>query len=156
MDELVFIIEENKPEPENSWRDCKTVKILINNIDLVEMLKKHELPFAKNEGDENKAGGYAGLTPERLLENLTYPDFSDLEYSWKVTILGCVCGAEGCWPMRVEMSIEKGKVLWTNFEQPFRRAELNVHWDYSAFGPFEFNEIDYNEQLAKLKQSIDG
>lgn len=142
MDRIKFEINDKKVDD----YELKSVKILINNIDLIEILRKYEMPFAKKEGHESIAGGYDGLAPEDLYKYLTNPDKYD-----KVSVLECECGCEGCWPMKVKVLNSKDKIIWTDFEQPHRNFKSHNFWDYSKFDKFVFEIDNYNEQLNKLK-----
>ena len=149
MDRLEFVVE-NK---QNDSFQFKSVRILINETDLIDMLRKYELPFATKEGSPTIAGGYSGIDPESLFKYLTNPDEDDLDDFGRVSILECECGCQGCWPMNVKIETQDGKILWTDFEQPHRNAESHNHWDYSKFGQFEFDKRHYDELLAKLYAS---
>jgi hypothetical protein len=47
MDKLEFLIKNCKDE----FREWRSVTILINGVDLIDYLKKHELPYAILEGN---------------------------------------------------------------------------------------------------------
>jgi hypothetical protein len=42
------------------------VVILVDGMDIMEHLRKYEMPFTKKEGAENIAGGYNGISLETL------------------------------------------------------------------------------------------
>jgi hypothetical protein len=147
MDKLEFTIE-NKSNDDNSYR---IANILINGSNLIDMLKVYEIPFAKNEGSESIAGGYEGLLPEILHQHLTNPNKSDDDESDKISILECVCGVDGCWPMLLKITYSDTTIVWHEFEQLHRSNESHKFWDYSNFGPFTFDLGNYNDQLTKLK-----
>lgn len=70
-------------------REDNRVDIFINDENLIDILKKYELPFAKKEGYEEIAGWYWWIYKDILLENLQ-------SKKDKVYILGCECGVEMC------------------------------------------------------------
>ncbi len=148
MDKLEFEIQ-NK---QNDNYQFKSVTILVNGQDLIDLLKVYELPFAKKKGSENIAGGYDGLSPEALLKHLTNPDEFDIDENGKVSILECECGCDGCWPIKTKTIELEDKIIWTEFEQPHRTIDSHNFWDYINFGQFSFDKSNYNEQLNKLRQ----
>lgn len=147
MDILEFKIQYRQ----NDNYQSKTVAILVNGQDLIELLKAYELPFAKNEGSENIAGGYNGLTPETLLKHLTNPDEFDTDENGKISILECECGCDGCWPMKIKVVELADKIIWSDFEQPHRTIDSHNFWDFTKFGQFSFDTQNYKEQLDKLR-----
>lgn len=126
------------------WEDNR-VGIFIDQRNLIDMLKEYEVPFAKKEGSENMAGQYWWIYKDALLSNLR------LEYWNKPNLLGCECGEEACWPMWINIKKEDNKVIWSNFEQPFRTKQHNSFWDYSNFGTFTFDIENYQNELKKLE-----
>jgi len=65
MDQIEFILQEKQ----NDSCHYTYVTILVNEQDIIDKLKKHEMPFAKKEGLINIAGSYEGLLPETLYNN---------------------------------------------------------------------------------------
>lgn len=138
-----------------SFDSYKEVKMLIDGIDLIEILKKFELPFATRENHADIAGAYSGIpteyiTSDQLLGkcNLFYGDNSN-----KVPVLECECGCEGCWPFAVKITETDSSIIWSDFEQPHRSdEEIQPIWDYSDLCPFEFDKTQYIEELNKLAQ----
>jgi hypothetical protein len=51
----------------------------------------------------------------------------------------------GCWPLVCWVAVDDRHVTWQSFEQPYRKGR-----DYSAFGPFMFDLVQYREALAGL------
>lgn len=94
------------------------------------------------------SGGYAGLIPAHFnFGNLTTYYLGQNERqsfgNGRLWLLGCDCGEVGCWPLEVTITIAGGQVTWTNFRQPHRPT-----WDYTAFGPFIFEETQYRDAVA--------
>ena len=97
-------------------------------------------------------GGYGGLIPEYFkygdLDRYFLGDFEEGSYFARlnrVYLLGCQCGEVGCWPLIARVKAEGQSVVWDSFEQPHRRDR-----DYSAFGPFVFDEKQYRQAVAVL------
>lgn len=138
------------------------VDIFVNGENLRDLARRVESPFATEEGDPRRAGGYAGLPPEavfapseRLLGKPSAPYDDDEE---KVSLLGCGCGVVGCWPLMARISLEGEVVKWSGFEQPHRSGEALfftdqrvVVWRYGGLGPFMFERRRYLAELAKFE-----
>jgi len=137
MDKLEFKIDERR----HGGQIYHVVRVFINDSDLVEMVREFERPFAGTI-----AGEYDGLNQEDLWTSLTKKDSGS-----KKRILECECGCDGCWPLLAKVQMDEEKVLWTNFEQPHRGQESETYWDYSKFGPFEFDKVQYLNEIEKLK-----
>src|SRR5690606_38750496 len=98
MDKIKFKIEKRK----NGDYEYDSVRIIINDRDLIILLKDFETPLAKSEGSENIAGGYEGLTSIELYKSLT-----DRQGDDKARILECDCGCDGCWPFMTRIKESK-------------------------------------------------
>ncbi|HYF04256.1 MAG TPA: hypothetical protein VEC36_12815 [Patescibacteria group bacterium] len=144
MDKIEFKVENIKA---NGFQ-YKSVRIFVNDIDIIDLLKELELTFT---GSKDIAGSYEGLSPDTLYKHLTNPDKYDIDENGKVAILDCKCGGLGCWPMKIKISYFDNQVIWKEFEQPHRSSRSNNFWNYSKFGPFTFDQIEYSQQLEKLK-----
>jgi hypothetical protein len=79
------------------------------------------------------------LPSERFLSVADAGD--DFRDQGKVTLLDCDCGNSGCWPLGVRIQRIADRVVWSEFENAYRP------WDYSRFGPFEFELKGYLEAL---------
>jgi hypothetical protein len=132
------------------WEQWSVVEIYINGVNLISLLRDHELPFSQEEGNPDLAGGYGGLGPDVAEESgyfLGEINPEDDYWEGKVPIYVCGgCGDEGCWPMLVKIEAREGLVLWSEFEQPHR----NDTWDYASFGPFLFDRTQYDDALKKF------
>ncbi len=145
MDTLHFEIGKRE-DPAAGLVDA--VGIFINDHNLVDTVRKVELPFRAREGRPHLASRYVGLPPEemfypsrRLLgEPETYYDTDYLD--GKLAVLGCGCGEVGCWPLLVRISVTEDRVTWGDFEQPHRKS-----WRYGRLGPFVFERDAYERAL---------
>lgn len=126
-------------------REDNRVDIFIDQRNLIEILKEYEKPFAKKEGYEEMAGWYDWLFQDILYENL------ELQRWEKPILLWCQCGEEGCWPIETTIKKIDDTVIWTEFEQPFRKKDSHNFWDYSNFGSFTFDKENYQSELKKLE-----
>lgn len=94
-------------------------------------------------------GGYYGLVigAERLGDLTRYylgQDNGVWPTPSNVWLLGCVCGEPGCWPLRARIVVETGTIAWTDFAQPHRDER-----DYTGFGPFVFEQKQYEETVRR-------
>lgn len=119
--------------------DWDAVNIFIDGIDLRDMIKTIESPFAKAEGHPDIAGGYCGLSPQEWM------DLPEQEDDGRSAIMGCQCGYVGCWPLRVRITFFEDTVIWSDFEQPHR-----PEWKYDRLGPFVFSRKQYEAAVAKV------
>lgn len=46
---------------------------------------------------------------------------------------------------------EDNKIIWSNFEQPYRTKDSHNFWDYTNFGSFTFDKENYQSELKKLE-----
>lgn len=60
-------------------------------------------------------------------------------------LLGCMCGEPGCWPLYAKVSVEADLVVWKDFRHGMRRSR-----DYSGFGPFRFDRLQYNQAIEAV------
>lgn len=132
------------------------LRVLVDDEDLKELVRRVELPQAEREGSPSIAGGYAGL-PSRALRGGVIEHFLDGPGSHlfcgprdKTVLLGCVCGEPGCWPLMARVRLSPVEVTWSDFEQPHRRGS----WSHDDFGPFRFERTQYDEELRKAERSL--
>jgi hypothetical protein len=154
MDTIAF---EKRPYIDGS-RDGG-IRIFLNGRDLVDLLRKTELPFAHREGAESIAGAYSGLPPgpdtcPPSKHFLGDPSWEIYRYGNKTQVLGCECGEPGCWPLVCRITIDGAVVRWTEFEQPHRSGENSLPaWSYDAFGPFQFDRQQYEAAVQQLGEA---
>lgn len=124
------------------------IGIEINGVSLVELARVHEQQFADAEGHPNIAGGYEGMTPSDLLSG--DDGLSSIESSRIVQVLQCDgCLEPGCWPLRCRVEMQPDRVIWSDFEQPYRDSG-DQRWTYDGFGPFVFSRAEYDAALASI------
>lgn len=132
MNTLSFHTQAAGPDSANEFR------ILVDGRDLLEIVRRIELPQATAEGQPELAGSYEVLPPQRW-QRLTEHDDGD-----RVAVFGCECGEVGCWPLRVRITRKGDTVVWSDFEQP------NRSWSYFALGPFVFQRQQYEAAVASV------
>lgn len=140
--------------------------ILINDRDLIDLVRDAERPHAAREVAERRradpeldltvdqlAGDYLHLTREELAlpsrhlfepsgdvrRGFTVADDDPLHA--KTTVLQCTCGILECWFLLVRITLFDDFVVWSDFEQ-FHRD-----WVYDL-GPFVFDRGDYQRALG--------
>ncbi|NUP11779.1 MAG: hypothetical protein HOW73_37505 [Polyangiaceae bacterium] len=151
--ECRFDLVEFVRQPYRDGDRASGLRILINGIDLVELVRLVELPFASAEGSPSIAGAYAGLPPEEVCPPSRHfygePSNELLHSRSKVQILGCECGEPGCWPLLCAITVAGEVVRWSGFEQPHRAGrDDRPSWPYDQLGPFEFDRSQYDRALA--------
>ncbi len=139
--------EAASPDPGSSRGGGEAeLHFMINGRRLVELIREHERPLAANDGQPGLEGSYQPLSFRRVPRALLYGDAS-FEYArrdGRMTLMGCGCGTVECWPLVARVTGDDERVVWDAFGQPFRR------WDYSTFGPFEFDRADYDKSVDAL------
>jgi hypothetical protein len=156
MNEISFAVATFRPVgDEVGW---SAVHISIDGRSLVDVLREVERPFADAEGFPEIAGSYAGLPaevalpPSRLF--LGEPD-EVLQDGERTQILGCTCGAWGCWPLLTRISVSPDRVVWSDFANPHRGPDSRAsHWRYESVGPFEFSRAAYEAELLRAAQVL--
>ena len=143
--DLEWVLDRGEPE----------LRVLIDEVDLIELVRRVELLDAEREGHPDIAGGYAGLVAWRLRGRLS-EHFLGGEDSHlycgpheKTVLLGCTCGEPGCWPLMARVEVSPLEVRWDEFEQPHRRRR----WSHATLGPFVFGRALYEATLAQAETS---
>lgn len=137
--------------------DYTGVQIFIDGVDLHAMIRDYELPMAKREDAKRIAGDYFVLDAETV-DRAYFLGEAVREYGIpleKVALMGCCCGVVACWPLLARIRISKSSIFWEDFEQPYRSSESEAgFWDYSEFGPFEFDRTQYMDALSLLEKGV--
>lgn len=145
MDQISFVVSEvENDEP-------LAVAPVINGLPLADRVSAFE--FAK--GFE-PAGGYAGIVPanfdfgplDAYFGGEASGFFAERDWIW---VLGCTCGEVGCWPLRCCVKKANTTILWDTFGQPHRPQR-----DYSEFGPFTFEVLQYRAAVRELADRLNS
>jgi len=129
------------------------VTIYINERNLIDLVREVEMPLAIAEGHPKIAGGYFGLSSDDLFlpskHLLGEPIWGVYKYhDGKVSVLECECGAPGCWPFLVNITVDDDRVVWSGFEQPHRSGLKSAKpWTYDALKPFVSDKGQYLAEL---------
>lgn len=119
------------------------VDIIINDRNLIDMLKEVESGFEEVKEKPLMAGSYSSLMP------IEFYNFFISDNSFN-RILGCGdCGEIDCWPMEVKVVKNDKVVIWTDFAQPYRR-----NWNYQNLGTFNFDRKKYDEEINKVEKYL--
>jgi hypothetical protein len=151
MDTIAFQVR-----PSEHWFGDE-IEIEINSESLVAKLKAFEMPFAQAEGSPRIAGGYSGLPASSYLlpSRHFYGEQAHPETrEGRVELLLCRdCGEIGCWPILARIEVAEDQVTWSDFQQPHRTGPgKSAVWDYSHFGPFVFERVQYDEALQEASK----
>jgi hypothetical protein len=121
---------------------------LVNGTALTDLVSAFE-----GEHGYEPVGGYGGLIPEFFkygsLDRYFMGEFEPDSYWTRLGglyVLGCDCGEVGCWPLLCQVSREGNAVVWDQFRQPHRKDR-----DYSQFGPFVFDAVQYLVAVKDLQ-----
>jgi hypothetical protein len=132
----------------------ESIQIRIDGSRLQDVVRDYEMPFALREGHPDIAGGYLGLDSS-VCDHRAFFGEVDRDYgdeSDKTALMECACGCPGCWPLCARIAVTDTSVIWSDFEQPHRGPDAAAgHWDYSSFGPFEFDIDEYIREFTKIK-----
>lgn len=128
------------PRGKEKWAaDCRideVVEIYLNGVELIEILRVIEVPYASKEGHPNLTGAYGHITPEELCKNLT-------EYETEVELLCCSgCGDSGCWSILIDIEKDADYVYWKAFKHNHRE------WKYDI--SYQFDREAYEKELRRL------
>lgn len=138
--------------------------LLVNDVNLAELIRPVELPFATAEGNPANAGRYSGLHWPRsmdhllLLQHYLGPPALSYSYQSRTQILGCACGEPGCWPLVCRIEANASTVEWSDFQQrhrvgrplPRRLQALARRTDRSGLRPAERGELALREAISRL------
>jgi hypothetical protein len=147
MDEVSF---ELAPAGGDYADDLTQIRIEVNGSDLVELVRRAELPAAEADDEPELAGTYVGLVPGYIRMDLA-GQFLGGSGAWlysegegKTALLSCNCGEVGCSPLLARVTVDEDTVTWDDFEQPTR-----PDWDYDGFS-FTFARPQYEQALLAM------
>lgn len=116
----------------------------LSGVPLPELVRKVELPAAHREGHPDLAGRYAGLIEGSVRwpgrHYLGEPVLSAFE-DGDTVLLGCPCGAWGCWPLTALVTVDDDVVTWSGYRHGHR------DWDYRELRDFAFDRAQYEEAV---------
>lgn len=123
--------------------------LYVDDEPLIELVRRCELPSARADGQDGLAGKYRPLWGYRFDSDLFFGSPSDPELRRPdgVVLMGCDCGVVGCWPLECRLRVEGDAITWEGFRQPFRPG-----WDHSGFGPFVFDRVAYEGEVARAAE----
>ena len=137
---------------EFSASGSRRLRIRINGVDLIDLLREHELPFAVAERSADIAGAYVELPladVQPALDGLLgFRADSALNRDGRLAVLGCrECGDIDCWGFYVRITVNESTVVWSDMTQPHRRKT----WRYGHLGPFVFSRERYESALRQVR-----
>ncbi|WP_406458676.1 hypothetical protein OG782_36835 [Streptomyces sp. NBC_00876] len=122
----------------------------IDGIPLTKLIDTFEI----GAGMQPAGDAYGGLIPQYFrfgpMENHFRGQSTDA-MGPKTPLLGCECGEWGCWPLLAGITATPDHVNWGSFEQPHRKRR-----DYSGFGPFRFDRLQYADAVRVLSAALDS
>lgn len=127
-----------------------SVLIRIDEVALLDMVRNHEKKIATGD-DRSIVGAYIGIPSFCCVPANRY-FLPSCEQEDGVDLFWCRdCGIAGCWPLRIDLSVEDGVVVWSRFRQPYRDGSNgSTLWSYDDFGPFCFDFEVYSNALSEL------
>jgi hypothetical protein len=120
--------------------------IKINGEPLLELIQECELRSAIALGSgRDIAGTYSPLRGCRFEDRLFFgqPRDPQLRHGDRIVLMGCNCGTVGCWPLLAQVQVHAERIVWSAFQQPFRRS-----WDYSSLEPLTFERAAYEREVG--------
>ncbi len=151
VDRIEFSLQKFSYGPAREPSDVAS--IYLNGTSFRQIIEEAELPSAARNGTPNKAGGYAWLTVEELVEELTEERDPADEYYVEPRIMDCGCGCTECWPFYVNITETEDRVLWSGFYNSWTIDPdmVDIPWDYSGMREYRFDKKQYYDELEKLK-----
>ena len=154
MDTLEFKIIPAKDMVED-WMDDWTeddlnngylVKVFINGMELIDIIRVIELPYQTAAWYPESAGDYGHNTAKHMewqfREALQPGSYS---YDCGIELFCCPdCGVGGCWSVMCRFRKEDGVIIMTDFHHNHRP------WEYNLC--YRFSEENYNSEIEKLKR----
>lgn len=116
----------------------------LSGVPLPELVRKVELPAARREKNPELAGRYAGLVEDAVRwpsrHYLGRPVLS-ASGDGDTVLLGCICGAWGCWPFSALVTVAHDTVTWSGYRTGHR------DWDYRELRDFTFDRSQYERAV---------
>lgn len=121
----------------------------LSGVPLPALVRKVELPDARREGNPDLAGSYAGLVEDAVRwpgrHYLGQPVLSAFD-DGDTVLLGCGCGAWGCWPFSAYVTVEDDTVTWSDYRTGHR------DWDYRELRAFTFDRAQYERAVRATQR----
>ena len=141
----------------------------MDGVDLADLVRPVEMPFAIAEGRAELAGKYFGRLwrHDRDLSRVLQHYLGEPGYLFREStdLLSCECGEPGCWPLVCRIRANTNTVEWSDFAQPHRigprlqgAGRFQPHpglWRYDSFGPFVFHRPQYEEAISTAVRGAD-
>ena len=128
------------------WAQCEVLLTpIIGGRSLVDLVTDYE---------EGRGWELAGIHDGLVLDELQLEDLEEhllqgrpsSHHDTGVAVLGCTCGVNECLPLLAEVRITDDQVSWGGFQYSLAAG---LSWDYSDFGPFEFERAQYEVALQR-------
>lgn len=156
MDTIVLSVRKVEGESDIRRLGKEVVDIVINGRNIREIVYEVESANLIREGKEPTTGGYELLEPDFVFlpyrnflgepDRTLYPYMVD---DGRVPILRCVCGDIDCGPVYVRITLEGGRVVWSEIGNPAKEPDYcEKPWDYSSLH-FVFDREQYMSELSK-------
>src|SRR3954453_23994183 len=147
MDEVRF---ELAPAGGDYADDLTQIRIEVNGMSLIELVRRAELPSAQADDEEELAGTYVGLVPGYIRMDLA-GQFLGGSGTWlykegegKKALLSCNWRGVGCSPLLARGRGNGETRPWDQVEAPHR-----ADWDYDGFS-FTFERAQYERALLQM------
>jgi hypothetical protein len=137
-------------EPLSDEEPVPSIVPIVNGVRLTTLIEEFE-----RERLYEPVGGYAGIVPTHFnfgpLDQYFFATNATPPSGDKLWLLGCKCGEVGCWPLEAHIVTNEREIVWDGFGQPFRPER-----DYSSFGPFRFDLVQYRQSVLNLASAFRG
>ena len=119
----------------------KVVRIILNGMDFLDIVRPIEQPYKKEEGLDLDGEDYGHISAADLYGDLKLA--TDPIYGDRVYLCCCgSCGEPGCWGITMQVKEEDDAIIWYDFEHEHR------DWEYNLL--FRFDKSEYNTALKRL------
>lgn len=131
------------PGTDEIYKEFRGVRILVDNIDLLDLILDFERPLLIHENrpriEQTRTWPICNHRTKRILRGYRY------YYDGAAPLVDCRCQCDGCWPIDVQIIRTSTIVKWKNFRNGHR-----PNWSYKEFGSLYFNRKAYDTEIAKI------